>query len=82
MTTIERKRADGSTELVHAFPNGRRARVVPHDDVYDVQLLDCRNDEHEHRLFKPLVGVDERAMNAGLKAIAALKPPTRHKWDR
>lgn len=92
MTTTTRVRPDGSTEDIHAFDNGRRARVVPSvvgmtDDgarvyVYAVQLLDCRNDEHEERLFKRRDGLDEKGLKKALADISKLPAPTPHKYDR
>lgn len=93
MTTMTtRQRAEGGTEAIHAFDNGRRARVT-HEQagvdakkqpvhVYAVQLLDCRNDEHENRLFKRREGLDEAGVKKALAEIAKLRKPTPNKWDR
>lgn len=69
---------EGGTEDIYAFPNGRRARVLSGS----VQLLDCRNDEHEARLFPRRDGLDEAGVVEALRVIAALHPPTPHKYDR
>lgn len=78
MKTTTRARADGGTEDIHTFPNGRRARVWGGS----VQLLDCRNDEHENRLFPRRDGLDEKGVKKALADIAKLPKPTPHKWDR
>ena len=69
---------DGGTEDIYRFPNGRRARVRGGS----VQLLDCRNDEHEARLFPRRDGLAPSEVIAALREIAALHPPTPHKYDR
>lgn len=78
MTTTTRIRPDGSTEDIHTFPSGRRARV----HAGTVQLLDCRNDEHEERLFKRREGLDEKGVKKALAEISKLPAPTPHKYDR
>ena len=79
---FERARGDGRMERVIIFLNKRRARVVNYPSGYTVQLLDCRNDEHEERLFKMREGMTAPLMEAALSEIAALPAPTRHKYDR
>lgn len=79
---IERIRPDGKTERIISFSNGRRARVVNLSEGYTVQLLDCRNDEHENRLFKMRDGMGRKAANAALVTISKLPAPTPHKYDR
>ena len=78
MSKATRIRPDGTTEDIHAFANGRRARVWNGS----VQLLDCRNDEHENRLFPRREGLDEKGVKKALADISKLKAPTPHKYDR
>ena len=79
----DRVRPDGATERIVNFANGRRARVLPNGDAaYDVQLLDCRNDEHENRLFPQQIGLTLAAAEKALATISKLPRPTPHKWDR
>ena len=93
-TITERIRPDGVTERIAVFANMRRARIVPSvvgmsegeppEPVYGyaVQLLDCRNDEHENRLFPRREGLDEKGLKKALADISKLKAPTPHKYDR
>ena len=88
----ERIRPDGVKERVIAFANKRRARVVPsvvgmtddgdHVYVYAVQLLDCRNDEHENRLFPRRDALTKAGASKALGVIAKLPAPNQNKYDR
>lgn len=75
---MTRPTPSGGTEDVYVFANGRRARVRSGA----VQLLDCRNDEHEARLFARRDGLDADGVLEALRTIAALHPPTPHRYDR